>query len=98
MKTTLLALALIVSVHTYAVSESSSIHDSHITTHNFSACDWWTNIQTNSGSAYACNIFPQRVSVPDARDVQQALNSAEQRIAALEARVGELERKLGSGQ
>mgnify|MGYP003347552210 CR=1 FL=1 len=65
-----------------------------ISGYRFGACDWWNNIQTNMGMNYACGSYPQSITVPDAYDVARALDAAENRIAALEAKIGTLEKQL----
>jgi hypothetical protein len=62
--------------------------------HQIRACDWWTSIQTNSGQAYACSMYPFAINVADAREVEMALQNAQRRIEALEAKIGVLESRL----
>lgn len=66
----------------------------NISAYRFGACDWWTNIQTNVGFNYVCGNQPQNITVPNAYDVARALEAAENRIAALEAKIGFLEKQL----
>ncbi|MSP18958.1 MAG: hypothetical protein EXR74_05245 [Bdellovibrionales bacterium] len=65
-----------------------------VQTYRFGACNWWSLSQGAGASGYSCTQYPQNITVPDARDVIRALEQAEQRISALEAKIGGLEAKL----
>jgi len=66
----------------------------NIRAHRFDACDYWQNINTDLGRAYACGFRPQTVVVPDAQDVVRELNAALKQIELLEQRVEALEKKV----
>lgn len=64
--------------------------------YRFGACDYWQLIGGvgTGGSQYACNFYPQRITVADGYDTAEALDAAMKKIEALEARVAELEKKV----
>ena len=68
--------------------------DSRIKGYQIGACDWWTSVQGNTGFAYGCATYPQRIVIPDGYDVSNALKAADAKIADLERRVAELEKKI----
>lgn len=96
MKLLSLGIALsLLSITTFAsIQESPGERDTVLHTQQMRLCDWWIPIQTSSGSAYACSAYPFSFNVADARDIERALNNAERRIAALEAKIGTLEARL----
>ena len=67
---------------------------SRIKGYHIGACDWWTSVQGNNGYAYGCANYPQRIVIPDAYDVANELKAADAKIAELERRVAELEKKI----
>lgn len=83
------------SLTTFAsFQDPSADRDTILHTQQLRLCDWWIPIQTNNGSAYACSAYPFSFNVADARDIERALNNAERRITALEAKIGTLEARL----
>ncbi len=98
MKLKILGLMMMVFAGLAVGADASDSRDSFIMKHQFRACDWWTSIQTNAGSGYACSMFPFTVNVPDAQDVERALRDAERRISVLEAKIGSLEKQLNQSE
>ena len=92
--TAILSLVLFSSLSLASTDKLHSTSLQNISAYRFGACNWWNNVQTNMGMSYTCANYPQNITVPDAYDVAKALDDAEKRIAALEAKVGSLERQL----
>ncbi|MBM4303920.1 MAG: hypothetical protein FJ116_09225 [Deltaproteobacteria bacterium] len=97
-KALILSTLFVTGVSLGSSDSSMEVQKPLLQSHQIRACDWWTSIQTNSGQAYACSMYPFSINVPDAREVEMALQNAQRRIEALEAKVGVLESRLPASE
>lgn len=87
------AVALVALATTVSMAGEVST-SSYVRTVSASPCSFWTSIRDANGMfAYACSSYSMSLQIPDGYDLQRVIDAQDSKIAELERRIAELEKK-----